>query len=229
MSSSASSSIAATRGSGFSSVVIASPSRSRALSRPSWLKISAASIGCWSLRAWPRQSLRKWTVQRCQAQPITCAIAAFNPGWASEIASCTPTSPRATRPRRNSRQNASVSASPTSSPITSRRPLSCTPCAITTLAHDPAAVADLLDLRVEEQVRVAAFERSLAERLDLLVEPLADPRDLRLRDPQPQALDQPVDLPRRDAGDIRLLHHRHERLPDRLRAASGSSESNCAA
>ena len=94
-------------------------------------RISAASRPCWSLRACPRQSLRKWTVQRCQAQPRTLAIAAFSPACASEMASWTPTRPRATRPLRKSVQNASVSASPTSIERISRRPVSCTPCAIT--------------------------------------------------------------------------------------------------
>jgi hypothetical protein len=42
--------------------------------------------------------------------------------WASETTSCTPARPRPTRPRRNSRQNASVSAGPTSRPMTSRWP-----------------------------------------------------------------------------------------------------------
>ena len=95
------------------------------------------------------------------------------------MASCTPTRPRATRPRRNSRQNASVSASPTSRPMISRRPVSCTACAITThLRCNAAAVADLLDLGVDEQIRVAALQRPLAERLDLLVEQPGDPADL---------------------------------------------------
>ena len=94
-------------------------------------RISAASRPCWSRRAWPRQSRRKWTVQRCQAQPRTFAIAAFSPACTSEIASWTPTSPRATNDRRKSVQNASVSASPTSMPRISRRPLSWTPWAIT--------------------------------------------------------------------------------------------------
>src|SRR6266540_4230991 len=42
-------------------------------------------------------------------------------------------------------------------------------------ADDTAAVADLLDLRVQPQVRVAALERPVAEDVDLLVEALADP------------------------------------------------------
>jgi hypothetical protein len=54
------------------------------------------------------------------------------------------------------------------------------------LPDDAAAVSDLLDLGVKPQVGVAALQRSVAERVDLLVEPLADPGDLALRDPQPE-------------------------------------------
>jgi hypothetical protein len=43
-----------------------------------------------------------------------------------------------------------------------------------------AAVADLLDLGVDEQVRVAALQRPLPERLDRLVEQSGDPRQLAL-------------------------------------------------
>jgi hypothetical protein len=46
------------------------------------------------------------------------------------------------------------------------------------LPPDAAAVADLLDLRVDEQVWVAALQRPRAERLDLLVQAAADPADL---------------------------------------------------
>ena len=90
------------------------------------------------------------------------------------------------------------------------------------LAHDAAAISDLLDLGVEPQVGVAAFERTITERVDLLVEPGADPGDLALRDPQPKRLDDLVDLARGDAGDVRLLHDRDERLlraPTRLEEA----------
>ena len=48
------------------------------------------------------------------------------------------------------------------------------------LVDHAAAVADLLDLGVEEQVRVAALQRPGAERLDVLVEGAADPADLAL-------------------------------------------------
>ena len=46
------------------------------------------------------------------------------------------------------------------------------------LVDHAAAVADLLDLGVEEQVRVAALQRARPERLDVLVERAADPADL---------------------------------------------------
>ena len=42
------------------------------------------------------------------------------------------------------------------------------------LVDDAAAVADLLDLRVQQQVRVGALQRPRAERLDVLVERRAD-------------------------------------------------------
>src|SRR5262245_32898834 len=80
------------------------------------------------------------------------------------------------------------------------------------LGHDPAAVSDFLDLGVQPEVGVAALERPVAERLHLLVQTGADPRDLRLRDPQTERLDYLVDLPGRNAGDIRLLHDRDQRL-----------------
>src|SRR3954451_10337776 len=216
MSASASSSSVATFARRPSRCATASDKRSRAWASESALKtgrIKAASSPCWSLRACPRQSLRKWTVQRCQLQPRTFAIAAFSPAWASEMASWTPTSPRATRPRRKSVQNASVSASPTSIERISRRPDSCTPCAITSaLVDHAAAVAPLLDLGVEEQIRVGALQRARAERLDVLVEQRADPAHLAAADTQAQALDQLVDAARRHAAHVSLLDHRQQRL-----------------
>ena len=80
------------------------------------------------------------------------------------------------------------------------------------LWHHAAAVSDLLDLGVQPQVRVTALERPVAKRVDLLVQALADARDLALGDPQPQRLDQLVDLAGRDAGHVRLLHDRDQRL-----------------
>jgi transposase InsO family protein len=59
-------------------------------------------------------------------------------------------------------------------------------------------------------------EGSVAERVDLHIEPPADPRDLRLRDPRidPQRLDQIIDRSGRDTLDIGLHDHRVERLID---------------
>jgi hypothetical protein len=75
-------------------------------------------------------------------------------------------------------------------------------------ARDAAAVADLLDLGVDEQIRVAALQRAGAERLDLLIQAGAHPTDLALADPQTETLDQLIDLAGRNAADIGLLDHR---------------------
>ena len=152
-------------------------------------------------------------MQRCHGAPSTCASAAFRPGCASLIASCTPTRPRATSdreelaPERLGLRLADVEADDLA------------PAGLVdgvrdhdALARDAAAVADLLDLGVDEQIRVAALQRPLAERLHLLVEQPGDPADLGLGDPQPEALDELIDAARRDAAHIGLLHHRHQRL-----------------
>ena len=52
------------------------------------------------------------------------------PGWASEMTSCTPDRPRATSPRRNASQPAPSSAEATSRPRISRCPSALTPVAI---------------------------------------------------------------------------------------------------
>jgi hypothetical protein len=80
------------------------------------------------------------------------------------------------------------------------------------LARHAATVADLLDLRVHEHIRVAALQRPGTKRLHLLVQPGADARDLRARDPQPETLDQLIDPAGRHAAHIRLLHDREQRL-----------------
>ena len=84
------------------------------------------------------------------------------------------------------------------------------------LPHDAAASPDLLDLRIQPQIRIAALERPRTEGVDLLVESRADARDFRAGDPQAERLDQLIDLPRRHAAHVRLLDHRDECL---LRAA----------
>jgi hypothetical protein len=54
-------------------------------------------------------------------------------------------------------------------------------------------LAHLLDLGVQEQVRVAALQRARPEGVDVLVERAADPADLRLGDAQAEALDELID------------------------------------
>jgi hypothetical protein len=80
------------------------------------------------------------------------------------------------------------------------------------LSDDAASVSDLLHLGVEPEVRVATLQGPATERIYLLVQALADARDLGLRDPEPERLHHLVHLARRDAGDVRLLDHGHERL-----------------
>jgi len=69
----------------------------------------------------------------------------------------------------------------------------------------------------------SAFERTLPEGAHLLVKLTAERGDTVLRHPlQAQLLDQTVDLARRDAVDVRLQHHGHDRLlapPPRLEEA----------
>ena len=85
------------------------------------------------------------------------------------------------------------------------------------LALHAAAVTDLLDLRVDEQIRIATLKRALSKRRDLFVEQAGDPTDLGLRDAQAERLDELIDTPRLDAADVGLLHDRHERCSERLR------------
>src|SRR5215212_7135125 len=90
------------------------------------------------------------------------------------------------------------------------------------LVDHAAAVAHLLDLRVQEHVGVAALQRPGPERVDVLIERAADAADLTLAHPQPEALDQLVDPPGRDAADISLLDDGQQRLlgpPARLQDA----------
>src|SRR5215213_831250 len=80
------------------------------------------------------------------------------------------------------------------------------------LGDDAAAGADLLDLGVQEQVGVIALQGPGAERLDLLIQPSADPADLRAADAQAETLDELVDAAGGDAADIGLLNHREQCL-----------------
>jgi hypothetical protein len=145
----------------------------------------------------------------------------LRPGWESEIASSTPTRPRATRLLRNSRQNASVSAADVQADDLAAAGLVDGVRDHDALARHATAVADLLDLRVNEQIRIAALQPALAERLHLLIQQASDAADLALADPQTEALDELIDAPRRHAAHVRLLDDAHERL---LAALAGLQE-----
>ena len=179
-----SSSIAATFGSGLRSRSSASPTSARACSPDSALKIgriSAASIPCCSLRACPSASRRKWTLQRCQGQPSTWrdrllqAVVRvgddeLDAGQAALDQCAEEAAPERLRLRLAAVERDHLAGSRTRARRRRSRGL----------AHDAAAVSDLLHLGVEPEVRVAALERPVAEGVDLLVEPLADAGDLAL-------------------------------------------------
>ena len=88
------------------------------------------------------------------------------------------------------------------------------------------AFAALHDQRVEGDIRIrCAVERPGAEVLDDPVKRLGEPRDLALRHPlDTELLHQLLDPPRRDAGEVGVGDHRHERLlgpPARLQQPVG--------
>src|SRR3954453_6471982 len=99
------------------------------------------------------------------------------------MTSCTPARPRCRRLSRNPRQNVSSSLSPTSSPRTSREPSAAIPVATTTALETTweGVKRDVEVGRVEVDVgELGVLQRPGPERAALLVEPGADPRDLRL-------------------------------------------------
>ena len=80
------------------------------------------------------------------------------------------------------------------------------------LGDDVCAVAHLLLLGIEPQIRVAALQRALAERGDLLVKAPTERRHLVLAHPDAELLDDTVDLAGQDAVDVGLLDHGDQRL-----------------
>jgi hypothetical protein len=115
-------------------------------------------------------------VQRCQGQSSVCAIAAFKPACASETTSRTACRPRFDQaaeeaaPERFGLALADIKAD--------HLPVAGLVHGIgehQRLRHDAAAVAHLLDLRIQPQVGVAALQRPAAEGLQLLIEAGADP------------------------------------------------------
>jgi hypothetical protein len=151
-------------------------------------------------------------VQRCHGAPRTCPSAAFRPGWRPRwpAARRKPARDQPTKelaPERVGLGRADVEANhfPASSLMDGVGDHHA-------LARDAAAVADLLDLGVDGQIRITALQRARAERLDLLVEQPSDPAHLARADPQAEALDQLIDPPCGDTAHVGLLHHRHQRL-----------------
>jgi hypothetical protein len=91
--------------------------------------------------------------------------------------------------------------SPTSIERISRRPVSWTPCAITSAlltTRPPSRTFSTLASSHSYGYRPGP------ERLHVLIESAADPAHLVLADPQAEALDELVDAPRRDDADGRL-------------------------
>jgi hypothetical protein len=87
------------------------------------------------------------------------------------------------------------------------------------LGHHPAAVTDLFDLGVEEQIWVGALQRPGSERVHVLIQRAADAADFALAHAQAEALDELIDAPGRNAADVTLLNDREQRLlgaPPRL-------------
>ena len=110
-------------------------------------------------------------MQRCQAQPSTLAIAVLEPGVGVRDGELHPgqaardQAPKEVGPERLGLGLADID----------REDLAAAGLVHAMgddqrLRHDAAAVADLLDLGVEEQIRVAALERAAPERLDMLIQ-----------------------------------------------------------
>jgi hypothetical protein len=135
-------------------------------------------------------------VQRCQAHPRILAIEDLQPGvGVADGQLDTDQAARHEAAQEFPPERLGLGLA-TSIESISCRPVSCTPCAMTSaLATTRPPSRTFSTFGVEEQVGVAALQRPGAERLDVLVRRGADPVDLAARDPQPQALDQLVDAP----------------------------------
>lgn len=120
-------------------------------------------------------------MQRCHGLPRTLAIAAFKPRVRVADRQLHPNQPAGDeaseelRPERLGLGLADVQANDLATPGLVHRVRD-----DDAFARDAAAVADLFDLRVDEDVRIAALQRPLSKRGDLLVEQPGDPADLAL-------------------------------------------------
>src|SRR3954451_208587 len=208
--------MAAIFGSRRSSWPRASRSRRRASSPSGAVKIErmiAPSASCWSRRTWPRRSRRKCTVQRCHGAPEDLCQRGLQPRMrVTDRELDADQAARDERPQELAPERLGLGLSDVQTDDLPPPGLADGVRDHDRLARDTAAVADLLDLGVDEHIRVAALQRPLTERLHLLIQQASDPTDLRLGDPQAERLDELIDSPRRDAADIRLLHHAHQRL-----------------
>ncbi len=110
-------------------------------------------------------------MQRCQGHPITRAMDALSPVWASETTSSTPLRPRATRARRRfaperfglggaDGQVDHLAMAILVHPVGDHEGLA---------AHASVGVAHLLDLGVEPEVGVAGLQGVLAKGPDPLI------------------------------------------------------------
>ena len=121
-------------------------------------------------------------------------------------------------------QKVSASEGPMSMPSTSRRPSLLTPTATITATETTRPLLLHLHVgRVDPQVGPVALDRAVEEGLHALVDLLAEPAHLALRDAaHAERLDQVVDGAGRDPLDVGLLDHGGERLlgqPARLQEA----------
>src|SRR4051794_10688836 len=158
----------------------------------------------------------KWVRQRRQAAPGSVAeIASTRPGCASELTSLTPARPRATRPRTNANPSGAVLGGDDVEPERLAEAVAVDANRVHDADVDRAAALAALDLkRIQGHLRVGcAVERAAAEVLDDHVQALRQPRDLALRHPlDPELLHELLDSARRDAREVGVRDHRHERL-----------------
>lgn len=159
-------------------------------------------------------SRTKWTVQRCHGAPRTRAIAFFQAGVL--VADAQTHAGQAALPQRAQEGDPERLRLR----LADVEPDHLAPTAVVdAIGHDEclrvdvATVADLDHLGVEPQVRVAALQRSVAERADSGVEPATQCRDaVAGHATDAELFDQAVELARGHAVDVGLHDHRHDRL-----------------
>ena len=154
--------------------------------------------------------------QRCQTAPgRLAAIASTSPAWASEVTSFTPARPRATRSAKNTFQASLVSLVATFTPRTSRWPSALTPVATSTTALTTRPTSRTFIVNASAATNVngpASPSGRVRNAVTCCVEVGGHPRDLRLRQRgDPQALDELVHPPGRDAQQVAGRDHADQR------------------